>query len=86
MGVTPQGWLREWDAQGRISLMEWTTASEVLPRADVVVISIEDVAHDEALVQQWAAQARLLVDELATLSREARRRAPGADGPRAGQD
>ncbi len=61
MGVTPQGWLRQWDAQGRISPMEWTTASEVLPRADVVVISIEDVAHDETLVQQWAVQARMLV-------------------------
>ena len=33
----------------------------VLPRADVVVISIEDVAHDEALVQQWAALAKMLV-------------------------
>jgi len=59
--VTPQGWLRQWDAQGRISPIEWAEAAEVLPRADVVVISIEDVAHDEALVQQWAAQAKMLV-------------------------
>jgi sugar/nucleoside kinase (ribokinase family) len=61
LGVTPQGWLRQWDSQGRISPTGWTEAAEVLPRADVVIISSEDVAHDEALVQRWAAQARLLV-------------------------
>jgi sugar/nucleoside kinase (ribokinase family) len=61
VGVTPQGWLRQWDAQGRISPIGWAEAAAVLPRADVVVISIEDVAHDEALVQQWAALARMLV-------------------------
>jgi len=59
--VTPQGWLREWDAQGRISPIGWAEAEQVLPHADAVIISIEDVAHNEELVQQWAAQAKLLV-------------------------
>jgi sugar/nucleoside kinase (ribokinase family) len=58
---TPQGWLRQWDAQGRISPIGWAEAAEVLPRADVVIISSEDVAHDEAVVQHWATQAKLLV-------------------------
>lgn len=61
IGVTPQGWLRAWDAQGRISPIGWAEAAEVLPRADVVIISIEDVAHNEDLVQHWAAQANMLV-------------------------
>jgi sugar/nucleoside kinase (ribokinase family) len=61
IGVTPQGWLREWDAQGRISPIGWAEAEQVLPHADAVIISIEDVAHNEELVQQWAAQAKLLV-------------------------
>src|SRR5512139_1598117 len=52
IGVTPQGWLRQWDAQGRISPIGWAEAAEVLPRADVVIISSEDVAHDEAIIQQ----------------------------------
>jgi sugar/nucleoside kinase (ribokinase family) len=60
IGVTPQGWLRQWDAQGRISPIGWAQAAEILPRADAVIISIEDVAHDEALVEHWAAQASLL--------------------------
>src|SRR5512147_1406025 len=61
IGVTPQGWLRQWDAQGSISPTGWVEAAEVLPRADAVIISIEDVAHDEALVLHWAAIARMLV-------------------------
>jgi sugar/nucleoside kinase (ribokinase family) len=61
IGVTPQGWLRQWDAQGRITPIGWAEAAEVLPHADVVIISIEDVAHNEDLVQQWAAQAKMLV-------------------------
>lgn len=61
IGATPQGWLRQWDAQGRVSPSEWAAAAEVLPRAAVVILSIEDVAYDEALVEQWARQARLLV-------------------------
>ena len=60
IGVTPQGWLRQWDAQGRISPIGWAEAGQVLPRADAVIISIEDVAHQEDLVQQWAAQAKIL--------------------------
>ena len=51
IGVTPQGWLRQWDAQGSVSPTGWAEAAEVLPRADVVIISSEDVAHDEALNQ-----------------------------------
>jgi sugar/nucleoside kinase (ribokinase family) len=61
IGVTPQGWLRYWDARGRISPIGWADAEKVLPRAAAVIVSIEDVAHNEDLVQQWAAQARLLV-------------------------
>lgn len=61
VGVTPQGWLRQWDALGRISPIGWAAAATVLPRADAVIISIEDVAHNEDLVQHWAAQARMLV-------------------------
>jgi 1D-myo-inositol 3-kinase len=61
IGVTPQGWLRQWDTTGRVSPIGWADAAAVLPRADVVIISIEDVAHNEDLVQQWAAQAKMLV-------------------------
>lgn len=61
IGVTPQGWLRQWDAAGRVSRREWAEAAHVLGRAGAVVISIEDVSGDWDQVGRWAALARLLV-------------------------
>ncbi len=61
VGVTPQGWMRRWDQAGRVSCCQWEEAEKLLARADAVVLSEEDVAGDEALVAQYAAQTRLLV-------------------------
>ncbi len=61
IGVTPQGWMRHWDAHGAIRHVGWTHAAEVLPRADVVIVSIEDVAHSDKMLADWAQLARLLV-------------------------
>ncbi len=61
LGLTPQGWLRQWDAAGRVSPIGWAQAAEVLPRADAAVISIEDIGHNEAIVAEWAALAKILV-------------------------
>jgi sugar/nucleoside kinase (ribokinase family) len=61
IGVTPQGWLRQWDSAGRVSPIEWQAANEVLRRADATVLSIEDVGGDESIVKRWAAQASVLV-------------------------
>jgi sugar/nucleoside kinase (ribokinase family) len=61
LGMTPQGWLRQWDAAGRVSPIGWAQAAKVLPRADAVIISIEDIGHDESIVQEWATLAKVLV-------------------------
>ena len=61
LGATVQGWLRQWDAQGHISPIEWAAADEVLAKANAVVCSIEDVGFDEAVVTRWASNARLLI-------------------------
>ena len=60
VGVTPQGWMRRWDQDGHVSPCEWKDPEPWLARADAVVMSSKDVASDE-LVDQYAAQARLLV-------------------------
>jgi sugar/nucleoside kinase (ribokinase family) len=60
VGVTPQGWMRGWDADGRVHPAEWADADRVLPKADVVVISQDDVA-DRSVIDEWAAKARMLV-------------------------
>ena len=61
IGVTPQGWLRQWDSAGRVSPIEWQGAAEVLARGTATVISIEDIGGDESIVKRWAAQASVLV-------------------------
>ncbi len=61
IGVTPQGWMRQWDAQGCVTPIAWAQAAEVLPRADVVITSVEDVGHDYQILQAWAQLAQLLV-------------------------
>ena len=61
VGLTPQGWMRRWDPAGHVNTCQWERAEELLTRADAVVLSEEDVQHDESLMTQYAAQTRLLV-------------------------
>jgi len=60
IGLTPQGWLRTWDADGLVSFSEWPEASFVLERAGAVVISIEDVNGDENRIEEMATYSRVL--------------------------
>ncbi len=61
IGITPQGWLRQWDDHGRVSPAPWEDADSLLVTASAVVISIEDVAGDWGLAEGWAARATVLV-------------------------
>jgi len=61
VGVTPQGWLRTYDATGRIKSVPWARASQILPAASAVVLSLEDVGRDWSLLQQFAQQTTVLV-------------------------
>ena len=60
VGVTPQGWMRGWGEDGLVHAVDWADAERVLPRADVVVISEDDVA-DRWIIRDWAGLARMLV-------------------------
>jgi len=46
--LTPQGWLRTWDEDGLVSLRNWRVVEELLPHADTVVLSTEDLRHENA--------------------------------------
>jgi sugar/nucleoside kinase (ribokinase family) len=61
VGLTPQGWMRCWNQAGQVSRCPWEGAEHLLARADAVVLSEEDVMSNETLVDQYAAQTRLLV-------------------------
>ncbi|HUS15525.1 MAG TPA: PfkB family carbohydrate kinase [Chloroflexia bacterium] len=61
LGVTPQGWMRAWDAEGLVRPTPWRDAGPILARADVLVMSVEDVAHDAEVLHGYVGQARLAV-------------------------
>lgn len=61
VGLTPQGWLRNWDDKGHISPAEWPEASFMLQNASVAVLSIEDLAGDENRIEEFASASRILV-------------------------
>src|SRR5215208_2437502 len=60
LGLTPQGWMRKWDAEGRVSPAEWSNVDLALARAGAVVISREDVDGNEELIEHMAHQTRVL--------------------------
>lgn len=44
VGVTPQGWMRRWDEEGRVYPKRWETAELILPSSDVLILSEEDIS------------------------------------------
>jgi sugar/nucleoside kinase (ribokinase family) len=71
LGATPQGWLRQWGADGLVSATSWTAAPQVLPHLHAIILSREDlIAHNlgdeqqeqiEALLNEWASATPMLV-------------------------
>lgn len=61
VGLTPQGWLRTWNAEGRVRRRPWPDPDVALDRADAVVLSEEDVEDDWQVLEGYAARTRLLV-------------------------
>ena len=61
LGVTPQGWLRTWGADGLVGVTRWKSAERVLARADVVILSMEDLGGDVDELDRLRRLARLLV-------------------------
>ena len=60
-GLTPQGWLRRWDGDGRVWPAPWHGLDDVLPLADVIILSPEDVGDQLELLERLKREARLLV-------------------------
>jgi hypothetical protein len=60
IGITPQGWMREWDSSGEVRFRDWLEAGFVLERATAAVLSIEDIHNDESYVEEFASHIRIL--------------------------
>ena len=69
VAATPQGWLRRWDADGRIWPTPWQQAEQVLPTLDVLILSHDDLlpfaagdrVEADALISRWSLSVPLLV-------------------------
>jgi len=61
LGLTPQGWMRQWDSDGLVSTREWTNSEVALSQANAVVISREDVNGDDVFIEHMAGQTKILV-------------------------
>ncbi len=53
LGVTPQGWLRQWDETGRVSPRAWSESPDLLPHARVLVLSEEDLGEYAERLQSY---------------------------------
>ncbi len=61
VGITPQGWMRQWDEAGHVRPAGWHNAAPFLRHADAVILSREDVGGDDAYLKDLAEQTKLLV-------------------------
>jgi sugar/nucleoside kinase (ribokinase family) len=61
VGLTPQGWLRRWDTQGRVSPRSWTRASEFLQRIDALIVSQEDLSGEAGALRTQLELASIAV-------------------------
>jgi sugar/nucleoside kinase (ribokinase family) len=60
VGVTAQGWLRQWNHEGKVRSRSWEEIREWLLPATAVVVSLEDLDGDESAAAAMAAHCRLL--------------------------
>ena len=61
LGLTPQGWLRDFDPQGWVLPADWPEAGVVLGRVDAAVLSLEDLGGDRRRIADYAASCPTLV-------------------------
>lgn len=60
IGLTPQGWLRRWTADGRVYARDWPEAEHYLPLADVAILSEEDLLN-ATMLPRYLKAAKLLI-------------------------
>ena len=61
IGITPQGWMRQWDETGRVTPTRWFPPKGVLRRARALILSEEDVGGDLSIVDEYARLVEVLV-------------------------
>jgi sugar/nucleoside kinase (ribokinase family) len=60
LGMTPQGWMRKWDGEGRVSSCDWNVTENILSNVGAVVMSVEDIARDEEKIEPLVHAVKIL--------------------------
>ena len=64
VAAVPQGWMRRWDAGGRVHSKQWESARQILPYLDALVLSLEDIDYEwERLAQAFDYVPLIVVTE-----------------------
>lgn len=61
IGATPQGWLRQWDSNGKVRAKRWATAETILPYLDVLILSDEDLRSYPDELEKYLRLAPIVV-------------------------
>jgi hypothetical protein len=61
VALTPQGWLRQWDSDGRVFPCQWENAESLLRVSDVLILSEEDVGGNWGRIEILAQWAKIMV-------------------------
>ena len=61
VAAVPQGWMRHWDETGRVYSKMWKNAEQILPHLDVLVLSMEDIDHDQERLNLFFEHVPLVV-------------------------
>ena len=61
IGVAPQGWMRRWDESGRIRGRRWEGFEALLGRSRMVIVSEEDIAEEQGLVEAFRKHAPIVI-------------------------
>lgn len=64
VGVSPQGWMRQWDEHGRVKPRGWIEAPDILPHVDALILSVEDLGSYTERLSSY-----LLLSPLVALTR-----------------
>jgi pfkB family carbohydrate kinase len=63
VGATPQGWLRQWDTDGKVTPAPLANAEMLLPQLRALILSREDVPPPASkLISQWAQVTPLIAE------------------------
>ena len=59
--VSPQGWMRKWDASGRVQAKAWQEAQDLLPHVNALILSEEDLGRFSEYLSLYVALAPMVI-------------------------